>query len=173
MNFLAGASKNTGHERSDEPWADLLRSKLSDWQPFENFFGADTKNSKKRRFLLKTLLLDIFWWENFSRIGPCQSSLPEVSENVVLFGRTIFLTGVIAAQSQHRAAKVCLSRKISDVKKKRHGHNFDFSDLKRIGWVTNRVDQTCYSFQVWKIKIVAVSFFFDIGFVCRKKLKYY
>ena len=37
---------------------------------------------------------------------------------MVLFGRTIFLTGVIAAQSQHRAAKVCLYRKISDVKKK-------------------------------------------------------
>ncbi len=36
----------------------------------------------------------------------------------ILFGRTIFLTGVIAAQSQHRAAKVCLSQKISDVKKK-------------------------------------------------------
>ena len=83
-----------------------------------NFFGAAMENCKKRRFLLKTLLLDIFWWENFSRIGPCQSSLPEVSENVVLLGRTIFLTGVIAAQSQHRAAKVCLSRKISDVTKK-------------------------------------------------------
>jgi hypothetical protein len=49
-----------GHELSDEPWADLLASKLSDWQPFEIFLGADTKNWKKRRFLLKTLLLDIF-----------------------------------------------------------------------------------------------------------------
>jgi len=173
MNFLAGASKNTGHERSDEPWADLLRSKLSDWQQFENFFGADTKNSKKRRFLLKTLLLDIFWWENFSRIGPCQSSLPEVSENVVLFGRTIFLTGVIAAQSQHRAAKVCLSRKISDVTKKRHGHNFEFSGLKRIAGLVHHMSYLGYSFQAQKIKIVAVSFFCDIVFGCRKKLKYY
>ena len=82
------------------------------------FWSGNGKLQKKAFFLLKTLLLDIFWWENFSRIGPCESSLPEVSENVVLFGRTIFLTGVIAAQSQHRAAKVCLSRKISDVKKK-------------------------------------------------------
>ena len=65
-----------------------------------NFFGAAMENCKKRRFLLKTLLLDIFWWENFSRIGPCESSLPEVSENVVLLGRASFLTGVIAAQSQ-------------------------------------------------------------------------
>ena len=128
MTFFAGVSKNMGHERSDEPWADLLQSKLSDWQPFEIFFGAAIENCKKRRFLLKTLLLDIFLWENFSRIGPCESPVPEVSENVVLFGRTIFLTGVIAVQSQQRAAKVCLSRKISDVKKKRHGHNFDFSD---------------------------------------------
>ena len=73
---------------------------MSDWQPFEIFFGVDTKNSKKRRFLLKILLLDIFLWENFSRIGPCETSLPEVSENVVLLGRASFLTGVIAAQSQ-------------------------------------------------------------------------
>ena len=58
--FSTCASENLGHKLSDEPWADLLGSKLSDWQPFEIFFGADTKNCKKRRFLLKTLLLDIF-----------------------------------------------------------------------------------------------------------------
>ena len=138
-----------------------------------NFFGVDTKNSKKRRFLLKTLLLDIFWWENFSRIGPCQSSLPEVSENVVLFGRTIFLTGVIAVQSQQRAAKVCLSRKISDVTKKSHGHNFDFSGLKRIAGLVHPISYPTYSFQVWKIKIVAVSFFFNTAFCFKKKLKNY
>ena len=55
--------------------------------------------------------------------------------------------------------------------KKRHGHNFDFSGLKRIGWVTNRVDQTCYSFQVWKIKIVAVSFFLNTAFCFKKNWK--
>ena len=46
------------------------------------------------------------------------------------------------------------------VTKKRHGHNFDFSGLKRIAKVTHRVDNSCYSFQTRKIKIVAVSFFF-------------
>ena len=43
--------------------------------------------------------------------------------------------------------------------KKRHGHNFDFLGLKRIAKVTHMVDQTCYSFQTRKLKIVAVSFF--------------
>ena len=43
--------------------------------------------------------------------------------------------------------------------KKRHGHNFDFSGLKRIAKVTHMVDQTCYSFQTRKLKIVAVLFF--------------
>ena len=43
--------------------------------------------------------------------------------------------------------------------KKRHGHNFDFLGLKRIAKVTRMVDQTCYSFQTRKLKIVAVSFF--------------
>ena len=167
--FSACVSENLGHELSDEPWADLL--KLSDWQPFEIFLGAAMENCKKRRFLLKTLLLDIFWWENFSRIGPCESWDPEDSENVVLFGRASFLTGVIAGQSQIMSAKVEVSPKLSGVQKKRHGHNFDFSGLKRMGWVTNRVDQTCYSFHVWKIKIVAVSFFWTPHFAFKKNWK--
>ena len=54
--------------------------------------------------------------------------------------------------------------KLRGVTKKSHGHNFDFSGLKRIGWVTNRVDHTCYSFQPRKIKIVAVTFFCDASF---------
>ena len=121
---------------------------MSEWQPVENFFEGLTKNRQKRRFLLKPLLLDIFVRQKFSLIGPCESSRPKDSENVVLFGRASFLTGVIAGQSQIMSAKVEVSPKLGGVKKKRHGHNFDFSDLKRIGWVTNRVDQTCYSFQV-------------------------
>ena len=48
---------------------------------------------------------------------PCESLRPKDSENVVLFGRASFLTGVIAAQSQQRAAKVCASPKIGNVTK--------------------------------------------------------
>ena len=47
---------------------------------------------------------------------------------MVLFGRASFLTGVIAGQSQIMSAKVEVSPKLGGVKKKRHGHNFDFSD---------------------------------------------
>ena len=90
---------------------------------------------------------------------------------MVLFGRTIFLTGVIAVQSQQRAAKVCLSPKISDVTKKRHGHNFDFSDLKRIAGLVHHMSYLGYSFHAQKIEIVAVSFFFDISSGRKKKLK--
>ena len=50
---------------------------------------------------------------------------------MVLFGRASFLTGVIAAQSQHRAAKVCLSRKISDVTKNSHALKKIFEILLR------------------------------------------
>ena len=110
---------------------------------------------------------------NYARVPPCESSRPELSENVELIGRVRFLTGVIAAQSQHRAAKVCLSQKISDVTKKRHGHNFEFSGLKRIAGLVHHMSYLGYSFQAQKIKIVAVSFFCDIVFGCRKKLKYY
>ncbi len=53
MTFFTGVLKNMGHKLSDEPWADLLGSKLSDWQPLEIFFGVDTKNSKKTAFFAK------------------------------------------------------------------------------------------------------------------------
>ena len=46
-----------------------------------------------------------------------------IFENVALPGRTIRLTGVTAVQSQQRAAKVCLSRKISDATKKTRPQN--------------------------------------------------
>ena len=54
--------------------------------------------------------------------------------------------------------------KIRGVAKKRHGHNFDFSGLKRIAKVTHRVDYTCYSFQTRKLKIVAVLFFCNTSY---------
>ena len=50
MNFFAGVSKNTGHKLSDEPWADLLATKLSDWQPFEIFLGRQWKIAKNGVF---------------------------------------------------------------------------------------------------------------------------
>ena len=90
------------------------------------YFRATTENCKKRRLLIKPLLLDIFVRQNFSRIGPCENSCPDDSENVVLFGRATFLTGVIAAQSQQRAEKVGASAKIGDVKKKTRQQFFDF-----------------------------------------------
>ena len=53
--------------------------------------------------------------QNFSRIGPCESSRPDDSENVVLFERATFLTGVIAAQSQQRAEKVGVSSGLGSI----------------------------------------------------------
>ena len=57
--------------------------------------------------------------------------------------------------------------------KKRHGHNFDFSGLKRIAGLVHPISYPTYSFQPRKIKIVAVSFFCDAAFCFRKKLKNY
>ena len=86
---------------------------MTDWQPVEIFFGADTKNWRKRRFLSNSLLLDIFVREIFSGIGPYESSRPEDYEKVVVFGRRSFLTGIIVAQSQILGAssKIRLCRK--------------------------------------------------------------
>ena len=117
-------------------------------QADKNFYQSEMKLCEKWKIFVNRSVAENFQCENFSGIAPCESSRPEVSENVVLFGRASFLTGVIAGQSQIMSAKVEVSPKLGGVTKKRHGHNFDFSGLKRIGRVTNRVDQTCYSFLV-------------------------
>ena len=67
---------------------------------------------------LKRELLKIFKYYTLSRGVPCESLRPKDSENVVLFGRASFLTGVIAAQSQQSVAKVGASSKIGNVTKK-------------------------------------------------------
>ena len=54
--------------------------------------------------------------ENSSRIGACESSRPELSANVIVFGCGSCLTGVIAAQSQQTEI-LGPSPKISGVKK--------------------------------------------------------
>ena len=74
--------------------------------------------AKNAFFLLFGNLLESLVLEPISRVPPCESSRPGDSENVVLFGRATFLTGVIAAQSQQRAEKVGASSKISNVTKK-------------------------------------------------------
>ena len=45
------------------------------------------------------------------------------------------------------------------VTKKSHGHNFDFSGVKRIAGAVHHMSYLGYSFHARKIKIVTVSFF--------------
>ena len=47
--------------------------------------GGDTENDRKRRFLLKSPLLDIFVRKIFSGVVPSERARPEDSENVVVF----------------------------------------------------------------------------------------
>ena len=63
--------------------------------------------AKNAFFLRLANLLEFLVLEPISRVPPCESSRPGDSENVVLFGRATFLTGVIAAQSQ-QTLKFCL-----------------------------------------------------------------
>ena len=79
--------------------------------------GGVIENLTTHRMSKIEFLLDIFVRQKFSLIGPCESSRPKDSENVVIFGRASFLTGVIAAQSQQRAEKVGESPKIGNVTK--------------------------------------------------------
>ena len=49
--FSKGCYENMGHNGQNEPWASLLASILSDWQPLEIFYQEDTKKCQKRQFL--------------------------------------------------------------------------------------------------------------------------
>ena len=149
------------HKLRNEICARRQSSKLSDWRPLEFFFGGHTKKRKKNIFFIKRSFLKICSKKPISRLGPCESWRPELSENVGLIGRVTFLTGVIGHQRWMSRKKTDPSPKISGVKKKRHGHNFEFWGLKRIARPANHVWRPCYSFQTPKIDIVAVSFFFN------------
>ena len=46
-------------------WAEVLGSKLSEWQPVEDFFEGITKMGKNGVFFLKSLLLNIFARQKF------------------------------------------------------------------------------------------------------------
>ena len=89
------------------------------------FYKVTTKNGKRRFFLRLVNLIEFLVLEPISRVPPGESSRPGDSENVVLFGRATFLTGVIAAQSQQTLKFLLCPRKYA-ASKKRHGHNFDF-----------------------------------------------
>ena len=108
---------------------------------------------------LKRKLLKIFKYYTISRVPPLESWRPEVSENVVVFARGSFLSEVIGCQSL--VIFQFFSKAKCGVTKKRHGHNFDFSGLKRIAGVVHPISYSTYSFQARKIKIVAVIFFCD------------
>ena len=82
--------------------------------------GGDTENDRKRRFLLKSPLLDIFVKTFCSWVVPCERARTQLSEYVGHIGVQMIKTIVIAGQSQDRAAKVGLSRKIGDVTKNRY-----------------------------------------------------
>ena len=55
--------------------------------------------------------------------------------------------------------------------KKRHGHNFEFSDLSLNQRLGNPLFSALIQRRLWKLKIVAVSFFCNAAFCCWKKLK--
>ena len=103
--------KKVEHKLRNEICARRQSSKLSDWRPLEFFFGGDTKNRKKAIFFIKRLFLKICSKKPISRLGPCESSRSELSENVVLIGRVTFLTGVMGRQRWMSRKKLIRHRK--------------------------------------------------------------
>ena len=76
-----------------------------------------------------------FGEEFFSWVVPCETARTQVSEYVGHIGVQMIKTIVIAGQSQDRAAKVGLSRKIGDVKK-------TLQELRMLSGVTLKYQET-------------------------------
>ena len=128
------------------------------------YLRGTPKNAKNCFFLLFGKLLEILILKHISRVPPWESSRPDVSENVVVFGPRSSGMEVIAARSWRTAKFLGPLQKIRGVAKKRHGHNNEFWALKRIAGPPNHVRRPCYSFQDPKLNIVAVSFFGNARF---------
>ena len=138
-------------------------------QNFLKFFcGASPKNAKNGFFLLFGKLLEILILKHISRVPPWESSRPDVSENVVVFGPRSSGMGVITAQSWRTAKFLGPLQKIRGVTKKRHGHSNEFWALPSNQRGTNHVGHTLIQWQGSKINIVAVSFFCDASFPGKK-----
>ena len=90
--------KKVEHKLRNEICARRQSSKLSDWRPLEFFFGAAMKKCKKTIFFIKRSFPKICSKKPISRLGPCESWRPELSENVGLIERIRFWTGVIGRQ---------------------------------------------------------------------------
>ena len=131
-------------------------------QNFLNFFcRVSLKIAKNGEFLLFSKLLEILIWKHISRVPPCHSSRPELSENVVVFGPRSFWTGVIAAQSWHTAEILGPLPKIRGVTKKQHSETNEFWGLKRRSGRPNHVTGPWSLFRLTKISIEGVLFFCD------------
>ena len=63
-----------------------------------NFFQCQRENMLKIDFFIKGSFLEICSKKKISRIGPCETSRHDVSENVELIGRVRFWMGVIGRQ---------------------------------------------------------------------------
>ena len=61
-------------------------------------FRCGHEKMLKTTFSIKRSFPEICSKKQISRLGPCESSRPELSENVVLIGRVRFWTGVIGLQ---------------------------------------------------------------------------
>ena len=75
-------------------------AKLTVFTLWNQLRSAKNKENNEIFAKLKRELLKIFTYYTPSRGVPSESLRPKDSENVVIFGRATFLTGVIAAQSQ-------------------------------------------------------------------------
>ena len=127
--------------------------------PIQNclkFFSVRTRKSAKNRNLLKEKnIQDRSMWNLTSwRFRKCRT-----------YWACELLNGSYRPSKMDESEKTGPSPKIRGVKKKRHGHNFEFWALPRNQRGTNHIEPTLIPWQSSKLKIVAVSFFLTPPFL--------
>ena len=127
------------------------------------FLGGGNEKMQKNDFFHKTLISQNLLKEANIQARSMWKLTSRAFRKCGTYWACHVFNGSYRPSKMDESEKTGPSPKISGVKKKRHGHNFEFWGPKRIARPANHVWRPGYSFQAPKIDIVAVSFFLDIA----------
>ena len=128
------------------------------------FLGGGNEKMQKNDFFHKTLISQNLLKEANIQARSMWKLTSRAFRKCGTYWACHVFNGSYRPSKMDESEKTDPSPKISGVQKKRHGHNFEFWGLKRIGSLANWVVYSCYSFQNVIFKIGWVLFFCDASY---------
>ena len=135
------------------------------------FFWWGHKKSQKKHFFHKTLISQNLLKEANIQARSMWKLTSRAFRKCGTYWACHVFNGSYRPSKMDESEKTDPSPKISGVKKKRHGHNFEFSDPPLNQRLGNPLFSALIQRRLWKLKIVAVSFFATPHFAVEKNWK--